>query len=429
MTGHDPAAHRVTRSPKSPAHRGPWAACLLLLQAALVAALLPGCSEPAPQARCDWMKKSVHPAEGQPQGQTLILVDMSSSARGSTPASGGFDHARFVEKRAGTWLADVATVSVAAFGGDSNDIRWIARDWAVRPEDGGNETNKTRRRDAVPHCVSLAVTDAQATVPDRGGSDVLGAMTEAGGALADVEGTRRLIVLTDGLPTTGCADLRDAGFEGDLEIDAIVRRCQAAEDVTRGSLASVRTVLAGVGRTAREEPQASNAQTHWLGRLWARLCAAAHQDTARSEDCTVAPVTGSEPLSQKASVRRPRDPEIAFPHRTYKEVGARALFNTDSSALLREAQPELKRIAVELRHMSGIKVRVLGYVDPRGGSANNRRLSQARADAVRAELERLGVKGVTAVGKGVADGCPGAGALGKEQKLQCDRRVDIVVVR
>ncbi|MEV7432937.1 OmpA family protein [Streptomyces griseoviridis] len=432
MTGRTRAEHRAARLLPTvrATHRAPWTAWALLLLVALVAGLLSGCGSPAPGLSCGWMKKGVDAAEGQPRGQTLILVDMSASVRGATPASGGFDHAGFAGKRVGTWLDGVDTVSVAAFGGDRNDLRWIARDWAVRPAGGGNKPDRERREKAVPDCVALAVTDAQTAVPGHSGSDVLGAMTEAGAALADVGGTRRLIVLTDGLPTTGCADLRTAGFEGDLEIDAIVHRCLADEDVTPGALASVRTVIAGVGRTARQEPQPSNAQSRWLGRLWKRLCGAAHPDPVRSGDCALASVAGAEPLKEKASVRRPRDPVVAFPQRTYQEAGARALFDSGSSVLLPAALPELNRIAVELRRVSKARVRVLGYVDPRGGSANNRELSQARADAVKNELERLGVRGVTAVGKGVADGCPGAGAgLGTEQRLQCDRRVDIVVVR
>ncbi|MFD5556197.1 OmpA family protein [Streptomyces sp. NPDC127068] len=423
-------ARRGARSaPGSRTARTTWKACAVPLLVALVSGLLSGCSTSRdPQVACDWMRKAATDAP-RGGGQTVILVDASSSVRGSAPTSGGFDHRAAVARHIGPWLADVGTVSVAAFGGDVHDIRWIARGWAAKPRGGGNEENERRRSAAVPECLGRAVAEAQSTVPERGGSDVLGALREARGAFADDEGVRRLIVLTDGLPTKGCADLRHSGFEGSLETDAIVERCLAEGEVTPEVLGSVRTVLVGLGRTARDEPQASPAQSEWISGLWKRLCAAAHPQPARPEDCTLT-AAAAESLDEQAAARRPDDQTVEFPQRTYQRAGARALFDTNSSVLLPEALPELTKIAVGLRGKDDVGVRVFGYVDPRGGTANNRSLSQARADAVKNELERLGVRGVTAVGRGVADGCPGSGGdLNENQKLRCDRRVDIVVVR
>ncbi|MFE9171069.1 OmpA family protein [Streptomyces kebangsaanensis] len=402
-----------------------------LLLPALVAGLVSGCVPASgSEAACDWMRKAADGAPPGEEGHTVILVDVSSSVRGSAPTSGGVDHAAAVTQHVGRWLDGVGTVSVAAFDGDAHDLRWVARSWAAKPGGSGNEENRRRRAGAVPRCVALAVAEAQTMVPGRGGSDVLGAVREASAALAGTKGTRRLVVLTDGLPTTGCADLRDSGFEGKLETDAIVQRCRADKEVTPETLASVETVLVGLGRTARDEPQASPAQSEWLGGLWQRLCAAAHPKPAHAADCALTTAAAARPLGEKESPRRPRDPAVTFPQRTYKQAGARAFFDPNSSVLLPRALPRLTRVAVELRGLDGVRVRVLGYVDPRGGPANNRKLSQARADAVKSELERLGVRNVTAVGKGVPDGCPGTGGdLGREQKLQCDRRVDIVVVR
>ncbi|MEU6537949.1 OmpA family protein [Streptomyces sp. NPDC047000] len=430
----DQAAHSVPSVPSTPrvsrrVHPVRAVGTVLLLPA-LVAGLLTGCAPgPGSQAQCGWMRKGADSASPATEGQTVVLVDVSSSVRGSTPASGGVDDSDAVGQRLGTWLDGVGTVSVAAFGGDAHDLRWTARNWATRPPHG-NEDNWKRRTASVPGCVATAVAGAQASVPGRGGSDVLGAVREASTVLAGTEGTRRLVVLTDGLPTTGCADLRGAGFEEKAETDAIVQRCRDEKEVTSRTLLSVETVFVGLGRTAQDAPQASPAQSEWLAGLWQGLCAAAHPEPAHGPDCALITVAATRQSGGKASPRRPHDPAVEFPERTYRQAGARALFDPDSAVLRPAALPRLTRIAVDLRGLDGARVRVLGYVDPRGGSANNRKLSQARADAVKSELERLGVRRVTAVGKGVPDGCPGAaGDLGKEQKLQCDRRVDIVVVR
>ncbi|MEU2775787.1 OmpA family protein [Streptomyces sp. NPDC007162] len=404
----------------------------VLLLPVLVAGLLSGCA-PGPDheaARCGWMRKTADGASPGQSGHTVILVDVSSSVRGSTPASGGVDQAAGVKASIPDWLRGVGTVSVATFGGAAHDVRWTAADWAAKPAPGGNEVTRRRHAGSVPDCVARAVARAQSTVPVRGGSDVLGAVREASTVLAGSKGTRRLVVLTDGLSTTGCADLRDAGFDGGPETDAIVQRCSADKEVTPRTLASVQTVFVGLGQTADKEPQASPAQEAWLDGLWRRLCAAAHPKPAESADCKVSEVAAPRTLSGKAAPRRPGDPAVEFPERTWKQAGARALFDPDSAVLRTAALPQLARIAVQVRDLAGVRVRVLGYVDPRGGSGNNRTLSQARADAVKNELERLGVRGVTAVGKGVPDGCPGtADVLGTEQELQCERRVDIAVVR
>ncbi|MFE4688730.1 OmpA family protein [Streptomyces sp. NPDC056749] len=424
---------RTTTTPPSHAGRNVRAGCTALLLPALVAALLTGCAQARdPQVACDWMKKGAE-EEARREGHSVFLVDVSASVRGSTSSSGGVDHSAGTLENFEKWVGDVGTFSVAAFGGDVHDIRWVAREWAADPGESGNKRTLKRRAGSVTECVRDAVAEAQATVPERGGSDVLGAVREAGILLAGDEGPRRLVVLTDGLQTTGCADLRNSDFDGEADRDMITERCRSGGDLTPATLDSVSTVFVGLGRTARDEPQPSPGQVTWLTGLWSRLCAVAHASSDRSEeDCGVTDTPAAQ-LGEEAAGERPRDPAVAFPQRTYKQVGDRALFDPDSSVIREEALPLLARIADEVGKGEDSRVRVQGYVDPRGGSANNRELSQARADAVKAELTRLGVRGVTAVGKGVADECPGAaseaGNLSKEQKLQCDRRVDIVVVR
>ncbi|WP_167530091.1 OmpA family protein [Streptomyces calvus] len=401
-----------------------------LLLSTLMAGLLSACglADSLDKAKCDWMSERADGTSPGPAGHTLILVDASASVRGTTHRSGGVDHSDAVGEKAADWLKDAGTVSVAAFGGDARDLRWSARNWSATPladDEGGQE----RQRKSVPECVGRAVADAQKTVPARGGSEILGAMREASAALGSAEGPRRLIVLTDGLSTTGCADLTQARFADKAERDAIIDVCLDAREIAPDTLASVQTVLVGLGRTARDEPQAMPAHTEWLGELWKGICAAAHPQPDR-DDCVLTDVTPTNSRGTEASTKRTSEPKVDFPQRVYRMAGLRALFDPGSAELRPAAIAQLTKIAVELRAEKGARFLVYGYVDPRGGSANNRSLSQARADAVRDELTGLGVRDVTALGKGVAVGCPGArGELTTKQKLQCDRRVDIRVVR
>ncbi|MFJ5559352.1 OmpA family protein [Streptomyces sp. NPDC093250] len=400
---------------------------VLTLLPALLAGLLVGCTaETDEQAMCDWMSTTSEAENAGAQGHTTFLVDTTASLRGTSPSSGGVDQSKSAAQHLDGWLSNTRTWSVAAFGGP-NDIRWPARNLLSRPNTKDNEDNRKRRAASVSACVRREVAAAQTTVPRHKGTDLLGAIREAATDLAAHKGVRRLVVFTDGLPTTGCANLTESRFEGRPEIDAIAQSCLNEQEITSSTLASVETVFVGLGRTAEDQPQVRETQKKWIGSLWETLCASARPKPPQPTDCLVTTLPATEPLDTKAGTR-PEDPVPVFPRRTYSYAGANAFFAPNSSVLLPEALPVITKIAVELRDEDASMVQVFGFVDPRGGSANNRTLSQARADAVKQKLEGLGVEGVTAIGKGVATDCPGAKApLTKKQKLQCDRRVDIVV--
>ena len=77
-------------------------------------------------------------------------------------------------------------------------------------------------------------------------------------------------------------------------------------------------------------------------------------------------------------------------------------FRSGSSALTPTSRPILDRVAEALVNNPTVKVEVGGHTDNSGSAATNRRLSQARANSVRAYLISKGVDGsrVTAVGYG-----------------------------
>ncbi|HSD31830.1 MAG TPA: OmpA family protein [Gemmatimonadales bacterium] len=66
-------------------------------------------------------------------------------------------------------------------------------------------------------------------------------------------------------------------------------------------------------------------------------------------------------------------------------------FETGSANLTDQSHNTLDRVAASLQAYPTLRVEVAGYTDSRGSLATNRRLSQARADAVRAYLISQGV--------------------------------------
>lgn len=426
--------------------RGLAPALVVVLLSAGITSCGDGASAPG---TCDWMEKA---AEGR--AHTVVLVDASASLRGSTGADRGRDHTEAVIPYLEKAVRHRNTVSVGAFAG-AGDIEWsapgLSTDWAWKND---NPNNREQREKDATACLKKNLAQAQETVPTSGGTDILAAVRSAvavlgesagredgredsgNGGSGNGSGSGELIVLTDGLSTTGCADLRPARFADDLEIDAIAEVCRDAAELPQEIPAGVPVTFVGLGRTAGAQPAPTPAQTGWLNRLWLRLCAQPRPKPAGAEDCRAVdtPVPGS--LRRASAPKPPADPLVRFGvgrSQTYPLPGA-ALFDPRSAVIRERGLRELTRIAVELRSSPGAEVQVLGYVDPRGGAGNNLSLSQQRADAVAEVLTAHGVRDVTAYGRGLAGACPkpvaaGSGDRDADEALQCDRRVDIVVTK
>jgi OOP family OmpA-OmpF porin len=99
-------------------------------------------------------------------------------------------------------------------------------------------------------------------------------------------------------------------------------------------------------------------------------------------------------------------------------------FETGSANLTDQSHNTLDRVATSLRGNPGLRVEIAGYTDSRGGLAANRRLSQARADAVRAYLILQGVDPVQLTSRGFGAANPvasNAAATGRAR----NRRVEL----
>lgn len=417
-----------TSGPRRPLGRRGGAPLLAgALTVALTAGLTSACGGAAASAdACGWMTEPL----GADAGHTVILVDGSASVRGTAT---GRDYAGSVGRLLAAVVKRRDTVSVGTFSGDSAQISWTVKDrsadWVT---DNDNAINQKTRKQQAAECLSGFVAKAQGAAPHSSGSNVLAALTAGAAALDSAAGRHSLLVLTDGLSTAGCADLRAAAFRDKREIDAIARVCAARDETP--ALKGVHLTLAGVSQPATGQPAPTPAQRTWLNSLWRKLCGAGK--AASGTPCTVTPTvigTADHPRPRK---KPPQDPVIRYADdrpETYQLPGA-ALFDTNSSTVRRSALPLLGDVAVSARTTPGSRVAVYGYVDPRGRPDNNHQLSQDRADAVKRVLTGLGLTRVTAHGRGLPKGCAtpqraaGSG-MSAEERLQCDRRVDIDIIR
>ncbi|WP_236200968.1 OmpA family protein [Pseudomonas pseudonitroreducens] len=113
-------------------------------------------------------------------------------------------------------------------------------------------------------------------------------------------------------------------------------------------------------------------------------------------------------------------------------LGADASFAFGSAVLRPEGKAKLDELADGLRDANVLSVSIVGYTDRIGSVQNNVRLSQARANAVRAYLVQRGVSGsvMYAEGRGPAEplvACPGASTPEVIACLAPNRRTTVSV--
>ncbi len=101
-------------------------------------------------------------------------------------------------------------------------------------------------------------------------------------------------------------------------------------------------------------------------------------------------------------------------------------FDVDSAAVKPAFEPTLAKVADVLTRYPDNQVTIVGYTDSTGSATYNQSLSERRAGAVRAQLNRLGVPSsrMHAIGHGENDPrASNATAAGREQ----NRRVEILL--
>ncbi|QXJ23426.1 OmpA family protein [Actinomadura graeca] len=345
----------------------------------------------------DWYSQIFGSAQ-DPEKSTLVF----DNGEMPTPASiriGGFDGAGKVD-----WQPPI---SLPALGGRGKYGSEFARN---------TET-----------CLRSRVTKAVTGASEAPGSDVLGAMASAGREGRADARRRKLIVVSDGLQTVGCADLGKLTPGSQGQAGRVSANCVAQGAVP--DLNGWNVVLYGVGNPGKGWPAPRNGAQTWLTSLWSQLCHAAVGGSGRCALDTHDP----DDLGKKAA-EGVSDPVVPFktvekppPERTVT-LSSSLLFDTDKW----ELKPEGRR-AID-KAMDGVDadriewVQVKGYTDSRGSDVYNKGLSRKRAGAVGAVLGDLRLKGINVAGYGEADqACSEKGLSGRALAAaqECNRRVEI----
>lgn len=362
------------------------------------------------------------PQTEQPSNVTLLLADASAS----TVSAKGDQRQDWAGLLAGQVPPEPRMfVRAAVFGGD---VRWAAG--KVTP---GASSNEHRRRHAardLPLCLRDELNEHLRTAPGRPGSDVLRAISEAADELQGVPGVKRIVVATDGLSNTGCADLRAADIGDHSAIPEIVQEC--AEDTKELPRISntVEIVLVGLGKPAEGHPDLLTPHRTWLVELWWELC---KKTGAR---CPRPSAKAPERTEYRAARKPPEDAPVEMPEIKREgrnpivfSVPAVVLFDSDQHELAPRAQDAIADILRELREIDYTRIEVRGHTDARHTAAYNQELSEKRAAAVAAELRAKGVTRLTAKGFGEREPrCTPQYRNGVPDRVNmaCNRRVEVV---
>jgi len=158
----------------------------------------------------------------------------------------------------------------------------------------------------------------------------------------------------------------------------------------------------------------------WRTGYWTPAMAIAEcdPDLAKKEEAKKGDVAGAKPVATKVT------------------LAADALFDFDKAVLRAEGKAKLDKLAADVK---GIKLEVIiavGHADRFGTDKYNQKLSEKRAEAVKAYLVSKGIEAnrVYAEGKGKkqpvtkADQCKGGKSKKVIECLQPDRRVEIEVI-
>ncbi|RKR87249.1 OOP family OmpA-OmpF porin [Micromonospora pisi] len=399
----------------------------------------------AEELDCDWMANR----DLTGAGRTVFLVDVSGSTR-STGEAPDYPVALDPWLRAAVARGDA--VSIGSFDGSATTVRWTTERQLTRSDRNRPSRQEDEEKDA-PGCLDRHLRAAAGTAARTDRTDILGAIGVAGKQTGPAAGApdgaagqagseggpggtatpaRRTVVLaTDGLGTTGCADLsaRPAGDPGITT--AMARACPGEADWPK-ELAGAELVMVGVGQPAQGQPILTTAALGWLQRHWERLCALTG---AVSCEISTAPVPartgggpagpGPEPVVTFAAGTSAPPPD---PKRTFN-LSAEVLFDTASDKVRPAGVAQLLALEIE----PGATITVTGHTDSRGDRAYNQDLSQRRAEAVASVLRTRHDGQIRSAGAGETDLlCPGeqnASGAWDQECLQRNRRVQIAITK
>lgn len=250
-----------------------------------------------------------------------------------------------------------------------------------------NDIARARHAEQTSAALGRAVVTSRAETPE---SDLLSALDQAARSLIDKPGPKTLLVIDSGLQTAAPLRGQDPGMlaADPTETAEYLRASGALPDLT-----GMRVVFSGLGDTAPpQEPMTPGQHTH-LAAMWTAVAETAGARAVEVED---APLTGpSAPgLPQVTTVpvpppaaQRPAPVTRAVVTLT-DEVVAFLPDSTDYRA--REEVVDVPRPLAERIRRDGGEVALTGTTSSAGTRDGRLRLSEQRAEAVKASLMELG---------------------------------------
>jgi len=144
------------------------------------------------------------------------------------------------------------------------------------------------------------------------------------------------------------------------------------------------------------------------------------------DKCPTVPAPGTPDGCPPPVVEKPAEPApVPAPEAPRKLTLEGVNFSTDSSGLLPESIAILDGAAATLKEWGEVKIEVAGHTDSVGTDAYNLRLSQRRADTVRAYLIEKGIAADRLFAKGYGESSPVADNKTAEGRYK-NRRVELI---
>lgn len=177
-------------------------------------------------------------------GALVVMVDGTVSSENESDRVG--DLVDFVEA-----TTDDATyvLSVGSFGGSDDEVRYSdCFDGTVFVPDGNNARTRARNR---PELIEGLEAGLAGLHNGYEASDPTSALRAGIRRLDGVEGSRLLVIHTDGIATAGCAALPEqVNVDDPGLIDSLVSACVDAGQLPPGD--GIEIVIAGIGRTDQD---------------------------------------------------------------------------------------------------------------------------------------------------------------------------------
>lgn len=107
----------------------------------------------------------------------------------------------------------------------------------------------------------------------------------------------------------------------------------------------------------------------------------------------------------------------------------RLYFETGKSTLTAESQLQLKNIYAILKAYPSVNLKLGGYTDSDGDDVMNQKLSAARANTAKMELQKLGVGAARLTAEGYGESHPICPANDTPECKAQNRRIDVRVTK